>query len=591
MKQLKYILLNAVFIVLGLVGCNDDYMQKDPETSITKANFFKTTGDLETYTNSLYDQIQYRREDLYTDNAVNNSHEIDLLIRGQLTADNVSGWSKGTWGNLRSINFFLENANNAAGDQAKINHYIGIAKYFRACFYYGMIKRYGSAPWYSKPLETNDEELMTKTQDSRTLIVDSIMQDLDYAVENVAAGTSRTRITKYTALAMLARIALFEGTFRKYHPEIALQNTANTYLEKAVKASKELMESQKFEITGKGAEGYAALCAGDLINNKEAILFVDFDRTLGKLNANSAEVVDHSWGLTKSLADTYLKTDGTPATSDLSYATADYVAMFKDRDPRMGVTIMRPGYILRGEVTPHIPELPLGGFPQIKYYTNDPAFNNGGWTDQSTDFPILRYGEILLINAEAKAELGQLTQSDLDVTINKLRDRVNMPHLTMGVAIDPVMEKQYPAVSGGMKNSILEIRRERRVELACEGLRYDDILRWAAGNLMNEPFEGPYFPGLGTMDVTGDGKPDMAILAAPSAADDNLPANIKAKYYLKDANGADASFYLSEGTKGTLRFTKDAKQLRKFESPKCYYFPIPWDQIRDNPNLKQPMGW
>lgn len=591
MKQLKYILLGAVAVLLGLSGCNDDYIQKNPETSITAENFFNTTSDLETYTNSLYDQLQYRREDLFTDNAVNSSHEIDLLIRGQLSADNVGGWSKGTWGNLRSINFFLVNAKKATGDQTTINNYLGIAKYFRACFYFDMIKRYGSAPWYSAPLKTTDTELMAKTQDPRTLVVDSIMQDMEYAVKNITAGTSRTRITKYTALAMLARIALFEGTFRKYHPEISLQSTSNTYLEKAVQASKELIESNQFAITGSGAKGYAALCAGELRSNKEAILFVDFDRSLGKLNANSAEVVDHSWGLTKSLADSYLKTDGTPATSDAGYATADYVAMFKDRDPRMGVTIMSPGYILRGEATPHIPELPLGGFPQIKYYTNDPAFNGGGWTDQSTDFPILRYGETLLINAEAKAELGTLMQSDLDATINKLRDRVEMPHMTMSVTIDPVLVKQYPAVSGNLQNVILEIRRERRVELACEGLRYDDLLRWAAGNLMNDPFEGPYFPGLGTFDMTGDGIPDLALLAAPSSDDDKLPASIQAKYYLKEANGTAAVYYLSEGTKGTIRFTKDIEQPRKFVSPKCYYFPIPWDQIRDNPNLKQPLGW
>jgi len=591
MKKLKYILLGSVAVVLGLNSCNDDYMQKNPETSITAENFFNTTSDLNTYANSFYDQLQYRREDLFTDNAVNSSNEIDLLIRGQLTADNVSGWSKGTWGNLRSINFFLANVGKVTGDQATIKNYIGIAKYFRACFYFDMIKRYGSAPWYSAPLKTTDTELMLKTQDPRTLIVDSIMQDMDYAVKYVTAGTSRTRITQYSALAMLARISLFEGTFRKYHPEINLQSTANAYLQKAVEASQALIASNQFAITGSGAKGYALLCAGELRNNKEAILFVDFDRSLGKLNANSAEILDHSWGLTKSLADSYLKTDGTPATSDPAYSTADYVAMFKDRDPRMGVTIMSPGYIQRGEVMPHIPELPLGGFPQVKYYTNDPAFNNGGWTDQSTDFPILRYGETLLINAEAKAELGTLTQSDLDATVNLLRDRVGMPHMKMSVAIDPVMVKQYPAVSGSLQNVILEIRRERRVELACEGLRYDDILRWAAGNLMNDPFEGPYFSGLGTFDMTGDGIPDLALLESPSSSDNNLPASIQAKYYLKDKNGTPSVYYLSEGTKGVIRFTKDVEQPRKFVSPKCYYFPIPWDQIRDNPNLKQPLGW
>jgi len=589
MKQFKYLLLGIVASILGFTSCNDDYMQKDPQTSITGNNFFKTPTDLQTYTNSLYDQLQYRREDLYSDNTIVASHETDLLIRGLLTPDNVSGWDKATWGKLRAINYFLVNANNATGDQALINNYIGIAKFFRASFYFDMIKRYGFAPWYSKPLAADDQEMLTKTEDPRTLVVDSIMQDLDYAVNNVTAGSSRTRVTQYAALALMARVSLFEGTFRKYHPEINLQNTANTYLEKAVWATNQLMNSGQFSITGIGAQGYALLCAGDLNSNKEAILFVDFDRALGKLNGNSAEVIDWGWNLSKSLADSYLKTDGTPATSDPNYATANYVDIFKNRDPRMGVTIMSPGYIKRGEVAAHIPDPTKGCFPQVKYYTNDPAFNNGGWTDQATDFPIFRYGETLLVNAEAKAELETLTQTDLDATINKLRDRVNMPHMQMDVPIDTVLQNQYPAVSGNLKNVILEIRRERRVELACEGFRYDDILRWAAGNLLNRPAEGAYFPGLGPVDLTGDGIPDIAILAAPSSGDDQL--GVKSRYYLKDANGNLANFRLSEGTKGTIRFTKDDSQPRNFQSPKCYYFPIPWDQIRDNPNLKQPMGW
>ena len=583
--------------VLLLTACNDNYLERLPETGIGQEKFFETLTDLETYTNGLYNQLQYRRDDIFSDNvSYILANEADQLIRGQITPQNVTGWSKAIWGNLRQINFLLDNTGHVAGTREEINHYIGIAKFFRAWFYYDMIKRYGMAPWYSHVIDQDDTEALMKGQDSRTVIVDSIMQDLEFAVRYVEDGTSRTRITKSAALALQARVALFEGTFRKYHHELGLEETADAFLNKAVECSEAIMaRTEQFEITGSDSVGYALLFAGALNANKEAILFVDFDRELGKLNANS-EVLDRAWNLSKSLADSYLKKDGTPATSDPGYATKGYVEMFEGRDPRMAVTIMPPGYVMAAETSPHITNPSYGGIPQVKYYTNDPEFNPGGYNTFSTDFPIFRLGEILLINAEAKAELGTLGPADLEATVNKLRDRVGMSHLSMAVAIDPVLEAQYPAVSGPLKNVILEIRRERRVELACEGLRYDDLLRWAADNLLELPAEGIYVPALGGIDVTGDGIPDVAILNSESETGpiDGLPQEVRdklTKYYLYDKNGEKGSIYLSEGDKGTIRFKNDVEQPRKFIAPKYYYFPIPFDQVRDNPNLKQPMGW
>lgn len=596
MQTIKKIWAPAVCLLL-LVGCNDFYLERYPETAIGKDKFFETLTDLETYTNGLYDQLQYRREDIFSDNiSYHLAAEADQLVRGQITPQNVSGWSKTVWGNLRQINFLIENTGRVAGTPEQINHYVGIAKFFRAWFYFDMIKRYGKAPWYSHTIDQDDQAALMKGQDSRTVIVDSIMKDLDFAVQYVEAGTSRTRITKYAALALQARIALFEGTFRKYHPELELQSSASAYLQKAVEATEIIMaKTDQYEITGTGKEGYAVLFAGALNANKEAILFVDFDRELGKLNANS-EVLDRAWNLSKSLADSYLKTDGTPATADPAYATCGYVEMFQDRDPRMAATIMPPGYVMAAETSPHITNPSYGGIPQVKYYTNDPVFNPGGYNTFSTDYPVFRLAEILLIHAEAKAELGVLTAADLDATINKIRDRVQMPHLSLSVPVDPVLKTQYPAVSGNLMNVILEIRRERRVELACEGFRYDDLLRWAAGNLLEQPAEGIYVPALGGIDVTGDGVPDVAILKSESetAPIDALPQQIReklAKYYLYDKNGEKGSIYLSEGEKGTIRFKNDVEQPRRFVAPKYYYFPIPFDQVRDNPNLSQPMGW
>ena len=96
-----------------------------------------------------------------------------------------------------------------------------------------------------------------------------------------------------------------------------------------------------------------------------------------------------------------------------------------------------------------------------------------------TDCPVMRYGEVLLIRAEAAAELGILTQEELDKTVNRLRERVGFPHkLTTSPIHDPGLAEKYPNVKGKNADLIREVRRERRVELFCEGYRWDDLMRW-----------------------------------------------------------------------------------------------------------------
>lgn len=595
MKAKIYILLLCIAGV-SLAGCNDDFMQKFPETSISHENFFNTVNDLDTYVNKLYDQVGYSYDDVFSDNisVYTGGSQLDELLRGNVDENNVGGWTKDNWGNLRNINFMLVNTGKVKGSEEDINHYVGIARLLRARFYYGMVKKYGDMPWYSKPLETSDIDLLMKTQDPRALVVDSIMADLEFAAKYIKPISSRTRFNKYAALQELARIALYEGTYRKYHAELSAVSTADTYFNRAVTAAQSIMESDQFEITGSGAAGYRALfCSGDLSKNKEMIMYRDFDKALGVTN-NSHAVYDWQWSLSKSLADSYLTLDGKPATADPAYATKGYVDMFTNRDPRMGETIIAPDTKLLGSSIPSIGKVTYGSLSQFKFYPSQELY--GGWDLDLNDIPLYRYAETLLIYAEAKAELGTITQSDLDKTINLIRNRVGMPYLLISTTIDPVLEAAYPNVTGATKALILEVRRERRIELACEGFRWDDIKRWAVGELMTKPFEGAYVSKLGAHDMTGDGIPDIAILRSPNDLEPlaGLSDEIKGKlvyYYLFSKDGKQETFYLSQGDKGNIRFTKDLDNPRTFASPKYYYFPLPFDQLRDNPNLKQPVGW
>lgn len=600
MKQLKTIYAVATFMGCALfTRCNDDYLQKYPEDSLNEEAFFKTVTDLETYTNGFYGMFGASYDDLFSDNIGHGTgdYTFSQKLKGRIDETKIGsfGWKKdGVWENIHDINFMLVNAHKVEGDENEKKHYIGLARLCRALQYYGLIKNYGSAPWYSAPIATDDEEALYKTQDSRSLVVDSVMADLQYACDYMQEGSSRTRVTRYAALGYMARIALHEGTFRKYHEEISeLAGTANSFLEKAVWATDEIMSSGQFEITGKGAAAYRDLFTNpDLSKNKEMILFSDYDKDLNRKN-NTSTVLNWQWNLSRSLADSYLKSDGTPITE--ADRTKTFVDMFTDRDPRMAETIMYPGFINEGDnsTLPTKIVLDYGGLGQIKFLPRTDA-TYGGWGENITDLPIIRYAEILLINAEAKAELGILTQNDLNTTVNLLRSRVEMPEMTMNVPIDPALEALYPSVSGALKNVILEIRRERRVELACEGFRYDDTMRWAAGSIYERPFEGVYLPGFGVYDCTGDGVPDVALFKSPNDKMGYTDEELKelSVYYTEDENGAPKQIYLSEGDKGNIRFYSDTDEdANKFIAPKYYYYPLSKDELVLNPNLKQPIGW
>ncbi|MBB2150847.1 RagB/SusD family nutrient uptake outer membrane protein [Pedobacter gandavensis] len=600
MKLKTTYILTLGLMTIGMTACKKDFLQRNPKTEITEGAFFQSPADLETYSNGFYGQIGPSYSDLNSDNIsnYNGDGEVDVLLRGGVSASNASGWGKSDWEALRRVNFMLDHIGQVKGDPTQIKHYVGIAKFFRANFYFEKIKKYSNVPWYGHVMSDNDPDLY-KGQDPRALVVDSVLSDLNYAVANIKddakTNAGRTRVTKWAALALLSRFALHEGTFRKYHDELGLTADYQRFLNAAVTASDKIMKDGGFALvnTGNGALDYRSLFSSpSLANNKEMIMWADYNKELAVGN-NTHTVLDYTWSLSRSLADTYLKKDGTPFTSTPGYNTKVYTEVFTDRDPRMTETIINPAF--RGASTidePYRIKATLGGYNQIKFYPRDPALRQG-WMLNYTGLPIFRYAEILLINAEAKAELGNINQGDLDQSINLLRNRVQMPALQMGVVLDPVLAATYPNASGAV---LLEIRRERRVETACEGFRFNDLMRWKSGNLFQDSQQGMYVPALGGLDVTGDGKPDIAIL--PSPDDESSIANIPAaerdklsKFYLKDKTGKDQNFYLTNGTSGFIAFTRDRDQPRNFITPKYYYRPIPIGETVVNPQLKQVFGW
>jgi len=589
----KYILLIIIFAVT-LVGCEKDFLDRVPETDITADGFFNSTADLEIYTNGFYDYFGAGSRDNSTDDQTRHSEGdgLNTLLKGNLTVSNTGGWSG--WGTLRDINYFLANYDNnglsESADPAVVNHYVAFARFSRARWYIGKIKDYGMVPWIDVPLNVDDDELLTKGHDTRDFVVGKIMEDLEFAAANLSeTAATRSRITKWVALAEISRFGLYEGTFRKYH-EYAGLSDADLYLSKSTNASQQIIDSGNYGVWTNGDPETAYnefFIQGSYNGNEEVILQIEY--SYAEPRRTHGVVVYWYWGLSKNLTDSYLMTDGTPFTSQPNYDTKGYVEVFEDRDPRMSQTYMSPGYKYPNEENDYLVRATYGGYTQQKFLHNDE--DESQWSAE-TDMAAYRYAEVLLNYAEAKAELGTITQGDLNSSINAVRARVNMPGLDMATANsnpDAVQAEQYPNVTGDNKGVILEIRRERRVELACEGFRRGDMFRWKNGLTLAEPQLGMYVPAFGGIDVTGDGVPDIAILNSPSETGpiDALPnKDTLVKYYV-----SDGTFYLTDGDSGFIGMTGDVNQPKSFEEPKYYYNPIPLHHTIINPNLTQPTGW
>ncbi len=581
MKKIIYTLCLALSVGF-IISCEDNYLDKVPKDKVDANAFFNTATDLEIYTNSFYSHFPpqgvYEAHDDASDNIV------CLIARDRVkgtrtvpVARGSGGWS---WENLRSINFFLNNYNKCNDQQAKLK-YGGLAKFFRAYFYFDKVKMFGDVPWYNKVLEAGDEELY-KPRDSRDLVMDSVLADINYAVAHLPMEKKLNLVTGYTALALKARICLYEGTFRKYH------NLGNheKYLNEAVSASEQLIAHDAYQLFTNGGvnASYRNLFARNNQDVTETILARDYDKDFirhGVAYLCTAPTMG-AFGLTKDLVNSYLMVDGSRFTDIVGYETMGFWEEMQNRDPRLIQTTAGPEFTVYGENVREPVDLKLTttGYRVIKTL---PTRDQWASSSSYNDIIFFRYAETLLIFAEAKAELGTLTQADLDKSINKLRERVGMPNLILADANanpDPYLESMYPNVnSGPNKGIILEIRRERRIELFFEGHRWDDLMRWKEGKKLEKPMLGIYFSGLGSFDFNNDGKTDVYLHNGdPSGAPPETSTIIDIRQRP-----------LTEGLSGNLFPWKNV--IIAFDESKDYYYPIPLEDLALNSQLVQNQGW
>lgn len=566
----------------ALVSCNLDVISKD---SISPDTYFSKESELSLYTNQFY-TLEPDAEDLYDEpsNLIVSGNTLPAVMVGvtRQVPSSGGGWS---WSSLRHINYFLANSNRCT-DAAARDHYNGVALFFRAYFYFDKVVRFGDVPWYSETLFSDDEAKLKKPQDGRDVVVENIIKDLDEAIRLLPSKVSLYEVNKYTAMALKSRVCLFEGTFRKYHAGKTFNKNNLPYedlLQECAKVSKELIESGKYSLYKKGDTPYLSLSTADEAPKSEVILARCFKGNFKNLVDQFALVsTKGAAGYTKALTASYLMKDGSRFTDKENWQTMTFQQEIVDRDPRFAQTVLtKAGKFPDKTSMVFKKENSCTGYSMIKYVTGQDHTSAS-----AVDMPLFKISEVYLNYAEALAELDKLTQADLDISVNLLRDRVGMPHLNMAYANsnpDSFLTSElygYENVTGSNKGVILEIRRERGIELVGEGLRFQDICRWREGHLLDQPIYGFYVPGEGVYDIDGDGKDDFVVNSSTSSysAAGVTPVVI------------GKSLILSEGTKGFIQVHKDV--IREFNEDRDYLYPVPSNEISlTNGNLRQNPGW
>lgn len=596
---MKNKILSIIAAAYCLVACD---LTHTPLAALSPETFFSNESELQAFSNTFYTTLTVGGFDEISDMLTKNVLSDEIM--GTRTIPNSGGgWS---FTALRNFNTLIEYSVNCPDEKIR-TQYVALARFFRANFYFEKVKRFGDVPWYDKQLGSEDPDLY-KPRDSREFVMDKVIEDLDFAIANLPDTKDLYRVTKWTALALKSRACLFEGTFRKYHAGKSTLATLPAdakpytyYLELSAAASEEIMNTSGYGIYRGSSKStaYRDLFLGDPNNDnnafgEEVILARDYNKSLTILhNATFFTIGNYgNQSMTRKMACTYLMADGSRYTSQPGWETKPFIEETKNRDPRMAQSIRTPGYkrIDGTEVlAPNFTQV-ITGYQPTKYMLGLNA-DADRFEQSNQDLHIYRYAEILLNYAEAKAELGILEQSDIDRSIKLLRDRVGMPNMNKseieGLGSDPFLlapETGYPNVAGQPQEAlILEIRRERSVELFDEDMRHTDLIRWRNCQAYNHKFLGFYMADAeGQHDLDGNGTIDVWFYSDKAPDANQIPTGCVVRKIGEQT-------YFTEGKSGYI--IANPVVDGNWNDEKDYYYPIPIDERSLNPNLTQNLNW
>lgn len=596
MKKILYIILS-----LSVLSACTESLNRFPLDKLSDADFFSTEEGLKIYSNTFYTVFPGPSNidnacNVCLDHADNYFRNLRMQAISGSRQPESSGSGEWSWTALRRFNTLIENSAQCPDEKTRIQ-YVALARFFRAYFYFEKVKRFGDVPWYSTQLGSDSPELY-KTQDSRELVMNNVIKDLDYAIENLPSTKSVYEVTKWTAFALKSRVCLFEGTFRKYH-KLNLEHSGEWFLEQCVEASNEFIAESGYKLysTEKPEQDYFDLFTADTYQGHpstcEVILARNYNATynvMHRLHALLLTSGESGTGMSRKTVATYLMRDGSRFTDKAGWQTMQFYEEMQNRDPRLAQSIRYPGYTRIGGTKKLAPDLQnnVSGYQPIKFLGKEDKDTHG---QSDADVILFRSAEVLLNYAEAKAELGTVNQADLDMTVNVLRRRAGLSTpacqlLATTTDIDPFLVDPewggYRNVSdNGKKAVILEIRRERNVELNQEGFRYFDLMRWKEGQVLTAPMYGMYFPGPGEYDLDHDGTMDVYLYSGDKGSS-TAPVTFK----LND------EIYLSgqDGLSGMINKFKNDSQAT-WNEDRDYLYPLPLQELRLNTNLVQNPLW
>lgn len=632
MKKKNLLYIVCALAMASLCGC-DDFLDKDPQDKQTNDTYWQTETSLRTYAQDFYSSFftgygvdytvfgGYFSGDDYTDDFINlnnaNTYGAGYIY---FPTSSTTDWNSrtATWTNNYSTvykaNAMLEKIPGMNISEEAKNHWMGIARYFRAMAYSTLAKYYGGVPYYDQVTDPADESLY-KDRDSYPFVAQKILEDFQFALDNVRTNDTKRQVNKYVVGAYMSRELLYHATWLKYHgttvgptSERVADADIRNLLQGALNGANVVMNSGIYSI---GNAYNALFTTDDLANNPEVIWYREYTSGVqcNALMSYNGPEDQTQGGVTQDVINSYLCSDGLPINQSPLYQDAQAPSIqksFQNRDPRLYQTIADSLRIMSAMGTNYTAGTSPTGYP-VKKFLNDEWWAAGSpyctGILSPVDAPCIRYAEVLLNYVEARYEIAQVggdafTQSDLDKSINEIRGRQltkwgdreakTMPKVQLSggaISVNGVVIND-PARDADVDPVLWEIRRERRIELIMEGRRGEDLRRWAKFEYLNSedasgrptmPFLGAYvdmadYPGISSKDADGNRVLFLFDPADPS----NQDAEKGYIYYLRSRE-------LRVFNKGELN------------SERCYLRAIPAAQLtiyeNNNKVLTQNPGW
>ena len=559
MKKIFLLLISAMSC---FGGCSLD---REPETTLSDVNFWRSEADLRGACNRLYIDLPGfltgTAHDFRSEELIGNAP--DPISSGNRTVPETSTDWSGPYDKIGVCNNIIAKGGKAPLDEAARNRWLAEAYFFRAYYYFDLVKKYGDVPLILKVFDNTTDPEITKGRDSRETVIQQCYSDLNFAstwlpdIDELSDDSDWGRVSRSAALGMLVRIGLYEGTYVKYHN--LTEGDSKSHLKIAIDAAEMMIEEGNHDLYPDFQRLF--YFDGEGRQNPENV----FVKVYGPNGADNAIIYHNQSGskstqvtITRQFIDNFLYMDGLPKDKHPGYQPdINYDDIFKDRDPRLSMTVFAYREKSYGD-SPYIPfdNVTHGGYgyPVKKGYLKSEADTQG---KETVDKMIIRYAEVLLSYAEALYEYnGNITDSQLDATVNKVRSRAGFNAKLSNAFVEM-----------HQLDMLGEIRRERMVEFVDENIHYDDIIRWK----------------------TAEQVLPQAMLGEVFNPDESAKSEKELNYKLTDENG----FY--NGVKVYDEpnvYVIEEASSRNFDPERDYLYPIPTYEIStSNGNIKQNPNW